>query len=205
MTNHFDKEARNWDNNLTHIRRTEAIANEMLKHIPTKKNLRALEFGAGTGLLSIALKDQFSEIVLMDSSREMIKTVIEKLAKNRIDHLHPVFFDLEKEEYDGKTFDFIFTQMALHHVVDIEKMVSKFYKLLNRGGTIAIADLYTEDGSFHDFDFTGHKGFDPDYLQGILNKSGFIEIKHNSCYIIRKTDGNEKEIEYPVFLIIGYK
>jgi tRNA (cmo5U34)-methyltransferase len=205
MTNHFDIEAQNWDNNLTHIQRTEAIANEIIKLVPAKKNLKALEFGAGTGLLSVALKDHFSKIVLMDSSREMIKTTVEKLAKTGINHLHPVFFDLEINDYSLNTFDFIFTQMALHHVIDIEKIIPKFSKLLNAGGTIAIADLYTEDATFHDYNFTGHKGFDPEYLEKIMRKSGFIHIKYHTCFIMKKTDSNNKVKEYPVFLLIGIK
>jgi ubiquinone/menaquinone biosynthesis C-methylase UbiE len=205
MTNHFDKEAQNWDNNLSHIRRTEAIANEILKLVSTNKNLKALEFGAGTGLLSFALKDHFSEIVLMDSSIGMIRAIVEKLALNGINHLRPVFFNLEKDDYNDKTFDFIFSQMALHHVDDIEKLISKFNKLLNAGGAIAIADLFTEDGSFHDFDFTGHKGFDPDYLVEIMRKSGFNEIIYNTCHIIHKIDSNDQVREYPLFLLIGKK
>ena len=203
--NHFDKEAQNWDNNPIHIKRTEAIADEILKLIPTNHNLKALEFGAGTGLLSFALKDHFSEIVMMDNSSGMVSKINEKLAITKINHLHPVYFDLEKNEYINKTFDFIFTQMSLHHVDDIEKMILKFYKLLNAAGTLAIADLYTEDGSFHDFDFTGHKGFDPEYLVELFEKTGFSNIEYKTCFIIRKMDSENKEKEFPIFLLTGKK
>ena len=61
--------------------------------------------------------------------------------------------------------------MVLHHVNDIEKIIGKFYRLLNPGGYLAIADLYEEDGSFHGDGFTGHKGFNMDSLSGILRKN----------------------------------
>ena len=205
MTNHFDKEAQNWDSNPTHISRTVAIANEIIKLVPTNKNMKALEFGAGTGLLSFALKDHFSEIVLMDSSTGMIQAIIEKLALNGIHHLHPVFFNLEKDEFTDNPFDFIFSQMALHHVDNIEIMISKFSKLLNTGGTLVIADLDKEDGSFHDYGFIGHNGFDPEYLTEIMRESGFSDIKHNTCFVIRKIDSNNIEKEFPLFLLIGKK
>jgi tRNA (cmo5U34)-methyltransferase len=205
MINHFDIVAGDWDKNQVHLQRTDAIAKELLRIIPVKKKLKALEFGAGTGLLSFALKDCFSEITLMDSSSEMINTTIKKIAGNKIDNLYPLFFDLEKNEYTEKKFDFIFTQMALHHVINPEGIILKFNRLLNTGGHIAIADLYKEDGSFHDFSFNGHYGFDPDNLSGILRKSGFINLKHKQVFVIKKVDIENLEKEFPVFLIVAEK
>lgn len=45
------------------------------------------------------------------------------------------------------------------------------------GCRIAIMDLYEEDGTFHGEGFTGHKGFNPDNLTGIIKNSGFKDIK----------------------------
>jgi len=147
----------------------------------------------------------FSEIILMDSSSEMITVTIEKLAEKDIRHLTPLFFDLEKEEYTAKTFDCIFSQMSLHHVKDIDNIMAKFYNLLNYGGTLAIVDLYKEDGTFHERDFNGHYGFNPEDLVNILIKSGFIEISHKLCFEITKTEGPNIGKTYPLFLLIGKK
>ncbi|NTW34518.1 MAG: methyltransferase domain-containing protein, partial [Bacteroidetes bacterium] len=79
MTNHFDQVAHDWDKNQMHIQRTNAIAKELLKITKNKNITKALEFGAGTGLLSFALKDFIHEITLMDSSSEMIS-----IARNKV-------------------------------------------------------------------------------------------------------------------------
>ena len=205
MTNHFDNVAQNWDQNQTHIKRTQSIAEELRKIITAKENQSALEFGAGTGLLSISLRDLFSEITLMDSSSEMVRIANEKLAKENINHLKPIFFDLEIEDYTLKKFDIVFSQMALHHVSDIDSMISKFYQLLNPGGLLAIADLYKEDGTFHEFDFNGHKGFDPDELSKVFEKSGFRNISYKPCYELIKTEGPNKGKSYYIFLLTGKK
>ena len=186
MPNRFDTVAREWDKNQIHIKRTEAIAACLLDIIEVNKDFKALEFGAGTGLLSFALKSHFAEITLMDSSAEMVKTTFEKIANTGISNLHPVFFDLEKEEYTEKTFDIIFSQMALHHVVDIEEIISKFSKLLNTDGKLVIADLYKEDGTFHGIDFDGHLGFDPEKLSETLKKNNFINVKYKQCFVIER-------------------
>jgi tRNA (cmo5U34)-methyltransferase len=201
MPNHFDSVAGDWDKNQVHIKRTKAIAECFTEMVQTNKQMKALEFGAGTGLLSFALKDYFAEITLMDSSVEMIKATSEKLILTKDTHLIPVFFDLEKNNYSDKTFDVIFSQMVMHHVKDIDEMTAKFFTMLNPGGKLVIADLYTEDGSFHDFAFDGHNGFDPDKLAKVLQKKGFSNIKHQECFVITKEPAEKIKKKYPVFLL----
>jgi hypothetical protein len=95
--------------------------------------------------------------------------------------------------------------MAFHHVKDIGIVLGKLNKMLYPGGFLAIADLYREDGSFHGNGFHGHKGFDPDEFEGLLQKHGFREIMTSHCYTIHKTIQANEEREFPVFLITGVK
>ncbi len=192
----FDARAREWDSDKMHMDRSVAIAAELEKQIPAGSLLRALEYGAGTGILSFLLKDRFREIVLMDSSKEMISVCEEKAAYLNATHVKPLWFDLEHSDYDGK-FDIIYNQMVLHHVNNIEKMLGKFYSLLNPGGYLAIADLYPEDGSFHGPDVKVHLGFDPVVLIETLRKKGFSHAEYKTCFVIKRPTG----LEYPVFLL----
>ena len=200
----FDAKAREWDKNQRYIDRSEAVAKTLQEMIPLFKGMKALEYGSGTALLSFALKDKFSEITLMDNSREMIQVSVEKVEENKVTNMKPLFFDLEHEDFTGK-FDIIYSQMVLHHVKDINAMLAKFYSLLNPGGYIAVADLYAEDGSFHSEGFKGHMGFDADELAKKLQAIGFKSVKHQQCYEISKTyvDGSVKM--FPVFMLTGLK
>ena len=201
MVSHFDKVAQNWDKNEVHAKRTKAIETEFRKSYEFNHGQIALEFGAGTGLLSIALKDLFSEIILIDNSVEMVNVTKQKLISENINNLQPIVFDLEKNDFTAKTFDVIFTQMALHHVVDIEKILSKFHMMLSHGGKLAIADLYPEDGSFHDSDFNGHFGFNPEELSKTLVKLKFKGVNYKQCFEIIKKDGPHQGKSYPIFLL----
>ena len=78
--NEFDIKAKDWDKNQMHIERAEAIALAMLNTISIEEQMTAIEYGAGTGLLSFNLKDRFSKIILMDSSREMVRMAQQKIA-----------------------------------------------------------------------------------------------------------------------------
>jgi tRNA (cmo5U34)-methyltransferase len=116
--------------------------------------------GAGTGILSFLLRDKLSEITMMDSSGEMVNVMKEKVAVSGFKSLKPVLFDLEHQDFKAHKFDIIFNQMVLHHVNDVKAILKKFYSLLSPGGFLAIADLYSEDGSFHGIEANVHCGFD---------------------------------------------
>jgi tRNA (cmo5U34)-methyltransferase len=202
MTN-FDEHARHWDINEMHLNRSIAVATTLEKMVPLYHSMRALEFGAGTGLLSFLLKDKFSDITLMDNSMEMIKVCEEKVKSYKATHIHPVSFDLEHADYDseGVGFDLIYSQMAFHHVKNMEPVLPRLYKMLNQGGYLAIADLYKEDGSFHDFDADMHNGFEPDDLLLLLGKAGFKNGRYENCFVILR----EPDRKYPVFLLVTNK
>jgi ubiquinone/menaquinone biosynthesis C-methylase UbiE len=201
--NEFDIKASGWDENPIHHARSEAIAKEMLRLLPIKKEMSAIEFGAGTGLLSFMLKDFLNDIILMDNSTEMVKVANKKIDATGAKNLKTIVFDIEHETYSGKTFDLIFTQMVLHHVNDIEKLFRNFYKILNPNGFIAIADLYTEDGSFHDEGFSGHNGFNVEDLTLTLNKCNFRVSTAEQCFTINKKISENVTNQYPVFLLIA--
>jgi tRNA (cmo5U34)-methyltransferase len=201
--NEFDIKASDWDKDPMHWDRSNAIALEILMRVPLKDSFNAMEYGAGTGILSFLLRNHLKEILLMDSSREMIRIIDEKITTTGVSNMKTMFFDLEHTDYKDKKFDFIFTQMVLHHVTDINSITGKFHELLKPGGYLAIADLYAEDGSFHGEGFTGHNGFDPDELAHTINKTGFNDISHKECFVINKkiSDGTMKQ--YPLFMIVA--
>jgi tRNA (cmo5U34)-methyltransferase len=203
--NEFDQKAQDWDKNKMHLERTIAVAGQLQKLIPVKPAMKAMEFGAGTGLLSFYLKDRFSEITLMDSSLEMLKMAEQKMEADDHSKFKTLFLNLEKDEYSGDLFDIIYSQMVLHHIRDINAILRKFYHLLTPGGILAIADLYQEDGSFHDGDMNVHHGFDPEKLIAILRQQDFHVTAILPCFVIRKEVPAEKTKEYPVFLMTAYR
>jgi tRNA (cmo5U34)-methyltransferase len=203
LMNEFDAKAAEWDNNPMHWDRSETIAKEIIRLIPLKKEMTALEYGAGTGITSFLLKDYLKGITLMDSSSEMVRITKEKIEKTKTKNLLALDFDLEHTDYVGEKFDLIFTQMVLHHVADIGNIIKKFYDLLNQDGYLAIADLYSEDGSFHGTGFTGHNGFDVGKLTNQIRNQGFANISHRKCFVINKKISETETKQYDVFLLIA--
>ena len=197
----FDIKAADWDKNPMHWDRSEAIVKEIRKRIPLNRTMTALEYGAGTGIASFLLRDDLKEITLMDNSSEMVRIIKEKIDAAKVSNLKVLNFDLEHNNYDEGKFDLIFTQMVLHHVADIESIIRKFGNLLNSGGFLAVADLYSEDGWFHGEGFTGHKGFDPEALSVMLSKNHFRNVAHSSCFIIDRKITETESKQFEVFLL----
>lgn len=195
----FDSKARTWDMDQKHVDRARAIAAEMQKHVKLVPGMNALEYGAGTGLLSFLLRDKLQSILLMDNSKEMISVCNEKIDFYNSKNIIALHYDLENHDYPGR-FDLIFSQMVLHHVKDPEALLQKFHGMLSDHGQLVIADLYGEDGSFHDGDEDVHKGFNPSELLESLLAKGFSNGSFTECYKVSKNDRL-----YPIFLLVVEK
>ncbi len=91
--------------------------------------------------------------------------------------------------------------MTIHHLEDIPALLSKLYAMLDDGGFIALADLDSEDGSFHG-DNTGvfHYGFDRHTLAQYANEAGFKDVSFSLASTISKPHA-----EFTVFLMTAVK
>lgn len=205
MTN-FDERAKEWDNDPVKTERARALANKIREIIHPAPPQRGFEFGCGTGMLSFELKDSFGEITLADTSAGMIDVLIEKIGVHHITNFEPMLIDLLESEREITGYDAVFTLMTLHHVSDTEKVLTRFNHLLRIGGHLCIADLVTEDGSFHshDTEFDGYNGFDPEKLAGQMEMAGF-RIIYNSVYFELEKEYRGEMRKYPLFLIVGEK
>jgi 2-polyprenyl-3-methyl-5-hydroxy-6-metoxy-1,4-benzoquinol methylase len=122
-----------------------------------------------------------------------------------VKNLRTLNFNLESGEYKEGKFDLIFTQMVLHHVIDVENIIHKFHLLLNPKGYLVIADLYEEDGSFHGEGFTGHNGFNIAALTNILRKNSFRDVFNRTCFVIDKKISETESKQFEVFIMTAKK
>ncbi len=87
--------------------------------------------------------------------------------------------------------------MTLHHVENLKDFFETIYKNLNADGFIAIADLESEDGTFHS-DNAGvfHFGFEEKELCKIVESTGFKEVNFENINTI-----NKPHRDFGVFLL----
>lgn len=201
----FKNRAENWDND-KRIQRSKIIAEKIDEIAGEHKDSSIMEYGCATGLISFNLIDKFRKLTLMDSEEEMINIVKKKVIDYKVSNVFPVKIDLTNQMYLEERFDLIYTSLTIHHILDTEKIIKKFYNLLNPKGTLFIIELDKEDGSFHinHKNFNGHNGFQHKVMEQALANAGFSNIKSETFFYGKKTY-KEKVIPYSMFYTIGKK
>lgn len=189
--NRFDDKAATWDDDPAKVERASDIAGRIEAAVPLDTSTRLLEYGAGTGLVTQALRQRVGPVTLVDTSAGMRAVMQSKIDAGVLTDARVWATDLADEAPPvDERFDVIVTVMTLHHITDLATVLSAFRALLEEGGHLCIADLEREDGSFHGADFDGHHGFERDALSTDLLGAGFREVRFEDCADLRK-DGHD--------------
>jgi 2-polyprenyl-3-methyl-5-hydroxy-6-metoxy-1,4-benzoquinol methylase len=190
----FEKLAKEWDNNPRRVENASKIANAISKYINIDNSMEMLDYGTGTGLLALNFVDRVKSLYAFDSSKEMLKVLDEK--SKDIKNLYTKQHNIEKDELEGK-FDIIVSAMMLHHLKNPKIFIDKTFKSLKSGSYLCIADLSSEDGSFHsDLNGVFHFGFSDDELKELLKEFSKVDI-----YKVNEIKKSNKS--YSVFLAIA--
>jgi predicted TPR repeat methyltransferase len=203
---HFDKAAAGWDQKQRRVEMAAKIAAAISSTLPLHKKMTALEYGCGTGLVGLALAPHLAALTAVDTSTGMLEVLTQKIKSEKITNVTPLRLDLSQESLPEK-FDLIFCAMTLHHIKEADHLLTRFCDLLADGGYLAVADLKTEDGSFHDAEADGvmHHGFNPAELIVTLTKLGMKQLAVQEVHSLVKTNDAGVERAYPVFLLTGRK
>jgi len=201
----FDSKARLWDGNPVFQDRADKIAAAIQAAIPLNTNMRALDYGCGTGMLSFPLKDALGHITLKDSSAGMLEVLREKIAALGVGNMTVRQADLSSQPLPEERYDLIYTSMVLHHIPDTAAILAAFHALLNPGGRLCVADLDQEDGSFHGIEVDVHHGFAREALQRLAEAAGFVDARFATVFEIVKDTAEEGTRGYPAFLMVARK
>ncbi len=194
-SNSFDERAATWDDDPAKVERAEAVAVAIRAAVPLDRSMRMLEYGAGTGLVTQALRDSVGPVTMADTSAGMREVMESKIATGVVTDAEVWDVDLATEPVPDEHFDLVVTVMTLHHIPGLEPVLASFAGLLGDGGHLCIVDLEEEDGSFHPDGFDGHHGFNRAALGDTLGRAGFTDVRFERCSEVVR-DG----VVYPLFL-----
>jgi ubiquinone/menaquinone biosynthesis C-methylase UbiE len=196
-TERFDQAASTWDLEERRVALAAAVTTAITARLNLSKEQSVLDFGCGTGLVTLALAPLVGTVTGADTSLNMLKILKEKAEALRI----PLRLLPLGPGGLGGPYDLIVSSMTLHHVEDAQDLFHQFSRHLHPGGQIALADLDTEDGLFHgDMAGVHHRGFSREVIQAWLAAAGFQEILLQTATLTHK-DGRE----YSVFLATARK
>ncbi|MCK9420308.1 MAG: class I SAM-dependent methyltransferase [Nitrospirae bacterium] len=202
----FDKEAAQWDANPGRVKLANEVADAIIREAAPARDMDVLDFGCGTGLVTLRLQPLVRTILGVDSSLGMLGVLEGKIRTQGIANARTRFVDFEKGGRVEGGFHLLVSSMTLHHVPDTARLFKQWHELLLPGGLLSFADLDAEDGSFHG-DNTGvfHTGFDREHLKKLLLSAGFHDVRDTTATtMLRDVEGRGKK-EFPVFLIVAKK
>ena len=108
---------------------------------------RVLEFGAGTGNLTVGLAahGQFSEIHCADLSPRFMARLLDKIAQIAPQTTFaPYLLDANRLPFASDSFDAVLGHSVLHHLLHFENTLSDAFRILRPGGVAIFGDPMME-------------------------------------------------------------
>lgn len=192
MEHNFNHKAESFDSPQNRFI-ADLIRQELEKQVVDFSDKHILDFGGGTGLVSLPLATQSKSVMLVDISEKMLEQAHLKVKKQAINNVHLLQQDLLSTPLN-QLFDIILVSRVLHHMSNIEEILNVFRNHLADDGQLFIADFVKTD--------TNHHGFHLVDLEGKLSQSGFSSVQSQIIYSADKLFlGNYAEL----FLTLAQK
>jgi ubiquinone/menaquinone biosynthesis C-methylase UbiE len=202
----FNKDAATWDENPGRVKVAHKIAETIISTAMLDKRDTLLDFGCGTGLVSLALESHVDTITGVDSSSGMLDVFNTKIRHYAIDTINTTLVDIDKASLPSGPFNCIVSSMTMHHIKDIPSLLKKFYSVLDKNGKLFIADLDSESGNFHENnDGVFHFGFDRKEFTSLLTDAGFGSVAASTAAEINKPGTQGSSTTFTVFLLTAVK
>ena len=160
------------------------------KQIDLLSDKEILDFGGGTGLLTLPLAKQTKSVTLVDISEKMLEQARLKAEQQEIKNIQFLKQDLLKNPLKQE-FDLIVVCRVLHHMPDLDATLSLFYQHLKEDGQLLLADFTKTEANHH--------GFDLAELEKQLIEHGFSSVYNQILYSAEDLfQGNYSELFFTV-------
>lgn len=172
MEHHFNHKAESFDSPKNKFL-ADLIRQEVKNQVVDFSDKHILDFGGGTGLVSLPLAKQSGSVTLVDISEKMLEQAHLKVEKQGIENVQLLERDLLLNPLK-QLFDIIVVSRVLHHVPNVEETLAMFRNHLVEDGRLFIADFVKTDINQH--------GFKLDDLEEKLFQTGFLSVKSRVIY-----------------------
>jgi len=202
----FDRVAASWDEKPERVRLADDVADAIRSEIVLTRDMDVLDFGCGTGLVTLRLQPLVRAVTGADSSRGMLDILSSKVARGGLENVGFLLLDPDGTIALPGMYHLITSSMTFHHLPDVGSILALFHRSIIPGGYLAVADLDSEGGMFHgDGEGVFHCGFDRAGLRRSFMEAGFVEVRDTTAAEIVKPDRAGTMGRFSVFVMIGRK
>lgn len=175
--NVFEKMAKRYDTE-ERIELAKVIISEVRQELQNSKSKYLMDYGSGTGLVSLELSDLVASLLLVDASKKMLEIAEAKISAKGITNARVLYADFTQGTPELKA-DIILVSLVLLHIPDTEMILNALFHILNDGGKLIIVDFDKNDQISHP---KVHNGFSHEELQNRLSEVGFKSSKIRTFY-----------------------
>ena len=143
------------------------------KQLDAPSDKEILDFGGGTGLLTLPLAKQVKSVTLVDISEKMLEQARLKAEQQDIKNIQFLEQDLLANPLEQE-FDLVVVCRVLHHMPDLDEAFSLFHQHLRENGQLLLADFTKTEANHH--------GFELVELEKQLIEHGFLSVHSQTLY-----------------------
>ncbi len=200
----FDRDAALWDENPGRVKVAANIAQSILAQIALNPDMDVLDFGCGTGLVTLALQPHVGSITGVDSSPGMLDVLKRKISDRHFANVKTLYVDIDRGDTLSGSYHLIVSSMTLHHIKDVDALLKQFYQRLHPSGMLCIADLDEDGGRFHEVnDGVFHFGFNREALSRQFEAAGFQNVRTLQAAHVEKPIAGGSKHRFTIILTIG--
>jgi len=200
-TRDFNAAAATWDEEPGRVRMADSVARAIRETIRLSPEMDVLDFGCGTGLLTLRLQPFVRTITGIDTAPGMLAVLEKKVRDQDLSNVRAQLVDVEHGEVPAGKFDSVVSSMTFHHIRDVGPVIGRLAALIRPGGCLAVADLDSDEGKFHDSNAgVFHFGFDRCAMMKQFEAAGLCSIRNRTAAIVTRPSGT-----FTVFLMTGEK
>ncbi|WP_430603348.1 hypothetical protein IGJ02_000753 [Enterococcus sp. DIV0724b] len=174
----FDQIAQHYDF-LKQLELADVITKEIKTKLEDTKGKNALDYGCGTGLIGLQIADAFEKILFVDSSKEMIHVVDQKIEQMNQTNAKTIVGSFSNGNTMNLKADLIVVSLVFLHVPDPHDLLKSLYQALNAEGQLVVVDFDKNEKINHE---KVHNGFSQIELRKQVEKAGFKSVSSRTFY-----------------------
>ncbi|MEY8763943.1 MULTISPECIES: class I SAM-dependent methyltransferase [Clostridium] len=171
------------------------------------KNKICADLGCGTGFISLALSKDADLVFSLDNSRNMLRQLHDECLDKKINNVYPIKGSITDIPLFDESIDVVYINMALHHVVEADKVIKEAYRILKKNGSFFISDMEEHNGKWTKIEIHDKwLGFSDEQINKWMKTAGFSEVKFEDTGL--KCKGYSSKGEYTetgIFIASGIK
>ncbi|PID21343.1 hypothetical protein CSV61_08905 [Sporosarcina sp. P3] len=154
------------------------IVEEVRPLLRGNESKKLVDYGSGSGLVSLELTDLVDSIVLVDSSKQALQDAEDKISARGITNCEVLYSDFTEDMPELQA-DIVFVSLVLLHIPDTKLILQKLFSILPTDGQLIIVDFDKNKKVSHP---KIHSGFTHNEIKNILTEVGFTSSTCKTFY-----------------------